>query len=79
MVESDRNLLKQMLHAGRFNNEIYHLLCQLNKTKSQELIKEMGEKWCCHPSNAVKRLEVPLEILKQNQSKVLKGNKNGNK
>lgn len=72
MVESDRALLSQMIKAGRFNDGIYDLLVEANKVKSAELIKKMGTKWCCHPVNAVKRLEVPLEILKQNQSKILK-------
>jgi len=35
----------------------------------------MGSKWCCHPDNYVKRLEVPIEILQQNKTKVLKGKK----
>jgi hypothetical protein len=23
----------------------------------------MGNKWCCHPDNAVKKLEIPMAIL----------------
>lgn len=72
MQQSDRALLRQMIQANRFNFEIYELLCQANKAKSAELVAEMGDRWCCSKANAVKRLEVPLEILKQNQSKILK-------
>lgn len=72
MIKSDRNLLMQMIRANRFNYEIYQLLVEANKAKSAELVEKMGDNWCCSKANAVRRLEVPLEILKQNQSKVLK-------
>ena len=62
-----------MIKANRFNYEIYKLLVQANMEKSAEMIKQMGDKWCCSKANSVKRLEVPIEILKQNKSKVLKG------
>lgn len=72
MQQNDRKLLSQMIKAGRFNEGIYNLLVEANKAKSAELIEKMGKTWCCHPSNSIKKLEIPLEILKQNQSKVLK-------
>lgn len=72
MQQSDRTLLRQMIQANRFNYEIYQLLVQSNKDKSAELVAQMGDRWCCSKANAVKRLEVPLEILKQNQSKILR-------
>ena len=61
-----------MIQANRFNFEIYQLLVQANKDKSAELVAQMGDRWCCSKANAVKKLEVPLEILKQNQSKILR-------
>jgi hypothetical protein len=45
---------------------------QYNLEKSQEIIQSMGNKWCCHPDNAVKRLEVPLPILNEPRIRVLK-------
>jgi hypothetical protein len=63
MTDNDKHLLKQMLAAGRFNWSIYELLCEYNKQQAQEQIKEMGPKWCLHPDNKVKKLDVPLQIL----------------
>ena len=62
MTENDKSLIKQLMQAGR-HNVIYDLLPQYNLEKSQAIIKEMGTKWCCHPDNAVKKLEVPVAIL----------------
>jgi hypothetical protein len=73
MNKNDRSLLKQMIQAGRFNGAIYDLLCAQNKINAQEKIEEMGDKWCCHPSNQVKRLDVPLPLLNDvRNSKVLR-------
>lgn len=73
MTKNDKHLLGQMIRAGRFNYAIYELLCTSNKQKTQEMIKKMGAKWCCHPDNAVKRLEVPLPILSdRTASKILR-------
>ena len=73
MTKNDKSLLKQMIHAGRFNIHIYELLCDYNKQRATEIIKKMGTKWCCHPDNAAKRLEVPLPILSdQRASKILR-------
>lgn len=63
MTENDKSLLKQMIRAGRFNGAIYDLLITHNQDQSKEKIAAMGEKWCCHPSNKVKRLDVPLPLL----------------
>ena len=73
MTKNDRSLLKQMIQAGRFNSEIYDLLCEDNIERSREKIDAMGSKWCCHPSNSVKRLDVPLPLLSDvRYSKVLR-------
>jgi hypothetical protein len=73
MTDNDKHLLGQMIRAGRFNYAIYEMLCELNKQKNQEMIKEMGTKWCCHPDNAAKRLEVPLPVLSDRiASKILR-------
>jgi hypothetical protein len=71
MTENDKNLIKQLMNSGR-HNVVYDLLPQYNLEKSQAIIKEMGNKWCCHPDNAVKRLDVPLPILNEPKLKVLK-------
>lgn len=71
MTENDKNLIKQLMNSGR-HNVVYDLLPEYNLLKSKEIIKEMGNKWCCHPDNAVKRLDVPLPILTEPKLKVLK-------
>lgn len=74
MTESDKSLIKQLIHAGR-QGVIHDLMPEYNFEKSQEIIREMGAKWCCHPDNAVKRLDVPLPLLNEPRTKVLKGRK----
>lgn len=71
MSPNDKSLIRQMIKAGRYS-AVIDFMPEFNLQKSKEIIETMGDKWCCHPSNAVKRLEVPIEILKQNQSKILK-------
>ena len=71
MTDNDKSLLIQLMKAGRYD-AIYDLMPQYNFEKSQEIIQSMGNKWCCHPENAVKRLEVPLPILNEPRTKVLK-------
>jgi hypothetical protein len=71
MTENDRNLIKQLMQAGR-HNVVYDLLPEYNLLKSKEIIEKMGAKWCCHPDNSVKRLDVPLSILNEPKFKVLK-------
>lgn len=63
MTKNDKNLLGQMIRAGRFNGPIYDLLVENNKQTAKQMIKKMGTKWCLHPDNAVKKLDVPLQIL----------------
>jgi hypothetical protein len=38
----------------------------------KEMIEKMGTKWCCHPDNRIKRLDVPLLILNEPKTKVLR-------
>lgn len=71
MTENDKSLIRQMMRAGRYN-AVFDLMPAYNLDKSKDIIKAMGSKWCCHKDNQIKRLDVPLEILKQNQSKILK-------
>lgn len=71
MTENDKSLIMQMMVSGRYN-AVYDLMPAYNFDKSQEIIKKMGTKWCCHPDNRVKKLDKPLEILKSHQSKVLR-------
>jgi hypothetical protein len=73
MTKNDKTLMKQMIEAGRFNYGIYELLVEINAKNSKDMVKKMGDKWCCHPSNQVKRLDVPLPLLTDiRQSKVLR-------
>ena len=73
MTKNDKSLLSQMIHAGRFNYDIYVLLCKQNELASKALIKKMGNKWVCHPDNFVKKLTVPLDVLNSYRgSKILK-------
>jgi hypothetical protein len=68
---SDRELVKQMISAGRYN-AVLDFMPAVIAADSKEMIEKMGNKWCCHKDNQVKRLDVPVEILRQNQPKVLK-------
>ena len=73
MTDNDKKLLGQMIKAGRFNGAIYDLLVENNKQRTKKMIRKMGTKWCLHPANAVKKLDVPLQILDSHRvgSKVL--------
>lgn len=71
MKNSDRELVKQMISAGRYD-AILDFMPAVIAADSKEMIEKMGAKWCCHKDNQVKRLDVPVEILRQNQPKVLK-------
>ena len=63
MTKNDKNLLKQMIEAGRFSYPMYELLVEQNKTNAKAMIKKMGNKWVCHKDNHVKRLKTPLGQL----------------
>jgi len=68
---SDRELVKQMISAGRFN-AVLDFMPAVIDGDAKDIIEKMGAKWCCHKDNQIKRLDVPVEILRQNQPKVLK-------
>jgi hypothetical protein len=70
MTDNDISLIKQMITSGKYR-AVYDLMPEYNLNKSKAIIDSMGEKWCCHPSNRVKRLEVPLPILNEPKIKVL--------
>ena len=71
MKNSDRELVKQMINAGRYG-AVLDFMPAVIAADSKEMIEKMGAKWCCHKDNQIKRLDVPVEILRQNQPKVLK-------
>lgn len=71
MKNSDRNLVKQMIKNGRFN-AVADFMPALIDAEAKDMIKKMGTKWACHKDNHVKRLDVPLDILKTHQSRVLR-------
>lgn len=54
MTKNDEELLRQMIKAGRFN-AVVDLLQKYNIQRSKEMVKEMGNKWCCHIDNAPKK------------------------
>jgi hypothetical protein len=71
MTENDISLIKQMMFAGRFE-AVYDYLPDYNLMKSKQIIESMGSKWCCHPDNAVKKLDQPLPILSESRVKILR-------
>jgi hypothetical protein len=68
MTKNDKNLLKQMIEAGRFSYPMYELLIAQNEANSKAMIRRMGNKWVCHPDNHVKRLETPLGQITKGSS-----------
>ena len=71
MKNSDRELVKQMISAGRYN-AVLDFMPAVIDADAKDMVESMGTKWCCAKENQVKRLDVPVEILRQNQPKVLK-------
>lgn len=71
MKNSDRELVKQMISAGRYN-AVLDFMPAVIAADSKEMIEKMGAKWCCHKDNQVKRLDVPLLILNEPKTKVLR-------
>ena len=71
MKNSDRELVKQMISAGRYN-AVLDFMPAVIDADAKDMVESMGAKWCCAKANQVKRLDVPVEILRQNQPKVLK-------
>ena len=71
MKNSDRELVRQMIKAGR-NDALLDFMPAVIAADSKEMIEKMGAKWVCHPDNCIKRLEVPLLILNEPKTKVLK-------
>lgn len=71
MKNSDRNLVRQMIKAGRYS-AIMDFMPAVIDLDAKEMVFKMGNKWVCHPDNRVKRLDVPLPILNEPYSKVLK-------
>jgi hypothetical protein len=71
MTDNDKSLIQQMIRADKMH-AIIDFMPEYNLLKSKEIIEQMGNKWCCHPDNAVKRLDTPLPILNEPKYKVLK-------
>lgn len=71
MNANDRSLIVQMMKAGRYS-AVLDFMPDYNLQKSKEIIEQMGDKWVCHPSNKVKRLDVPLDVLRTHHNKVLR-------
>ena len=71
MTNNDINLIKQLIQAGKMG-VVYDFMPEYNLIKSKKIIEQMGNKWCCHPDNAIKRLDTPLPILNEPKYKVLK-------
>lgn len=61
MKMTERKLINEIVTTGnKYSWEIYQLQCQMNDEKSKEIIKQMGDKYVCHPSRKVKRIVYPL-------------------
>jgi hypothetical protein len=60
-----------MISAGRYN-AVLDFMPAVIAADSKEMIEKMGAKWCCHKDNQVKRLDVPLLILNEPKTKVLR-------
>ena len=59
MTLNDQSLIRQMIQAGKMES-IRDLLPEYHRVKAEAMIQAMGEKYCCHPANRVKRLDAPL-------------------
>lgn len=55
MNNTDKNMITQMIRAGRFNPEMCELLRQKQAEDAKKMIKQMGERYCCHANNAPKK------------------------
>lgn len=71
MTNNDRSLIQQLIKAGKMG-VILDFMPDYNLLKSEEVIGQMGNKWCCHPDNAIKKLEQPLPILTESRAKILR-------
>ena len=71
MKNSDRELVKQMISAGRYS-AVLDFMPSVIAADSKDMIEKMGTKWVCHPDNRVKRLDVPIPILNEPKTKVLR-------
>ena len=69
MNENDKSLILQMMQAGKYG-AVLDFMPAYNLDKSREVIEKMGDKWCCHPSNRVKKLDVPLDILDRKSTRL---------
>ena len=71
MKNNDRELVRQMISAGR-NDVLLDFMPAVIEAHAKEMIERMGTKWCCAKENQVKRLDVPLLILNEPKTKVLR-------
>ncbi len=71
MKNSDRDLVKQMIKAGRYG-AILDFMPAVIAADSKEMIEKMAAKWVCHPDKRIKRLYVPITILNEPKTKVLR-------
>ena len=71
MKNNDRELVRQMIKAGR-NDALLDFMPAVIEADAKEMIEKMGTKWVCHPDNYIKRLDVPLLILNEPKTKVLR-------
>ena len=52
MTNNDQKILTQMLNRGIMDDEIIKMMQNHLLLKTKKMIKDMGNKYCCHPSNA---------------------------
>ena len=52
MTNNDQKLLTQLLNRGIMDDEIIKMMQHNFSQKTKKMIKDMGNKYCCHSSNA---------------------------
>ena len=55
MNNNDQKLLTQLLNRGIMDDEIVKMMQENFAQKTRKMIKDMGQKYCCHPINAPKK------------------------
>ena len=55
MNNNDQKILTQMLNRGIMDDEIIKMMQNHLLHKTKKMIKDMGSKYCCHPSNSPKK------------------------
>jgi hypothetical protein len=55
MTENDRKIIKDLVRAGKFDDEIIGFLAEKRAVDTKRMIAEMGSKYCLHPTHSPKK------------------------